>query len=200
MSGTWAYSTDNNSSTVWRGMCGASTSCTASSDSDTVWGTWIACGGTSANANTVWYVWSDDIAPQYISHRPRELTPEERERREQQRQEAEQHRQERERQRAEANQKAEELLQGVLTQEQREQLEAMAAFEVETERARYRIRRGRSGNVQELDVEGRVVARYCIHPREAVPDADTMLAQKLLLEVDEAAFLRIANRTSVRVQ
>lgn len=59
---------------------------------------------------------------------------------------------------------------------------------------RYRIDRGRSQNVRLVEeTTGKVVRTYCAHPVEAVPDPDTMLAQKLMLETDEAAFLRIAN-------
>ena len=36
-----------------------------------------------------------------------------------------------------------------------------------------------------------------IHPRERVPDSDTMLAQKLLLEADTERFLKIANVTNL---
>jgi hypothetical protein len=35
--------------------------------------------------------------------------------------------------------------------------------------------------------------RFCAHPETDLPDADTMLAQKLMLEADEAGFLAIAN-------
>lgn len=48
-------------------------------------------------------------------------------------------------------------------------------------------RRGVGGGVWEG-------ALNCAHPGELVPDADTMLAQKLMLEADEPAFLRVANR------
>ena len=57
----------------------------------------------------------------------------------------------------------------------------------------YRIKRGRSRNIQEINEAGAVLRRLCAHPVEDVPDADTMLAQKLWLEADEEAFRRIAN-------
>lgn len=37
---------------------------------------------------------------------------------------------------------------------------------------------------------------YCIHPTEHVPQADTMLAQKLMIETDEEEFLKTANMTA----
>lgn len=59
---------------------------------------------------------------------------------------------------------------------------------------RYRIRKGRTANVDVIGRDGRVTGRLCAHPGIWTPDYDTMLAQKLSLESDDAAFLRIANR------
>lgn len=61
------------------------------------------------------------------------------------------------------------------------------------EKKRYRIDKGFAGNVRLVDETGKIMKRYCIHPSERVPDEDCMLAQKLLLETDEARFLRVAN-------
>jgi hypothetical protein len=60
---------------------------------------------------------------------------------------------------------------------------------------RYKVSHGRSGNVKLIDPKGKELASFCIHPGIACPDEDTMLAQKLMLETDEKAFLRIANHT-----
>jgi hypothetical protein len=105
--------------------------------------------------------------------------------------------------RAAAAARAEILLTESLTAAQAAELQQTNAFHLTTiaadgTRRRYRIRRGRAGNVDQLDDAGRVLKRLCIHPTLAVPDADTMLAQKLLLETDEATFLRVANHTLVR--
>ncbi len=63
---------------------------------------------------------------------------------------------------------------------------------------RYRIDYGKQGNVKLLGElpfhKDRAVATFCIHPDLTIPTEDCMLAQKLLLETDEKAFLRIANR------
>lgn len=59
---------------------------------------------------------------------------------------------------------------------------------------RYRIRKGRVGNVDVVSKEGRVTHALCAHPMIAVPDFDTMLAQKLALETDDESFCRTANR------
>jgi hypothetical protein len=62
---------------------------------------------------------------------------------------------------------------------------------------KYRINRGRSANVDVLDENGKVVRSLCAHPRDGVPDADTMLSQALMLKHDEPGFLRIANVHSI---
>jgi hypothetical protein len=117
-----------------------------------------------------------------------------------------------------AERKAEALLLRHLTAAQREEYLRDGSFTVRMDDGRrYRIRKGWSGNVdhfeapkigQVLERDGgsivpaangapRQVERLCIHPRELVPHCDNMLAQKLLLEADEAEFRRIANITRV---
>jgi len=91
--------------------------------------------------------------------------------------------------------KAQALLEGMLTPEQIAQLAAHHWFEVVSQHGhRYRINQGQRRNVQRLKKDGAHEAWFCIHPDD-VPDEDAMLAQKLLLETDEQAFLRIANRS-----
>lgn len=97
-----------------------------------------------------------------------------------------------------ARDKARQLLLAQLDDRQRVDLASNGYFELETiqpsgERRRYRIHRGRSGNVERVDQEGRRLRRYCIHPVMACPDEDTMLTQKLWLEHNEELFLRTAN-------
>ena len=97
---------------------------------------------------------------------------------------------------AEAEAAAERLLREHLDAEQVAQLERDRAFVVSVSSGRrYKIKRGRQGNVVEIDARGRSLRKFCIHADLYVPDPDTMLAQKLLLETDEAAFHRIANIT-----
>ena len=70
---------------------------------------------------------------------------------------------------------------------------------VATSGKRYRIEKGSMGNVVEVE-NRKVVARFCCHPTMqggVVPDHDVMLAQKLMLEVDEEAFLKLANKTTM---
>lgn len=92
--------------------------------------------------------------------------------------------------------KAKKLLIEHLSTAQRDEYEKTGSFVVTVEGTRYRIDTGRSGNVKEYDQAGKLIYSYCIHPREDVPDEDTMLAQKLLLETDTPAFKRIANRSA----
>lgn len=99
--------------------------------------------------------------------------------------------------RAEA--RAEALLLAHLTPEQAASYKQHRFFEVLTtcngQLRRYRISYGWAGNIILLDDKGLPASKYCIHPTKAVPYADNLLAQKLLLETDEARFLQIANRT-----
>lgn len=97
-----------------------------------------------------------------------------------------------------ARDKARQILLRHLTDRQQVDLASNGYFELALvrksgERVRYRIHRGRAGNVRRLDEQGREVRRYCIHPVIACPDEDTMLTQKLWLENDEELFLRTAN-------
>jgi hypothetical protein len=103
--------------------------------------------------------------------------------------------------RARARERATRLLHEHLTAEQLEELSRAGRFHLDVlsqdgRRRRYRINRGRSRNVQEIDLgNGRIIKTLCAHPAAAVPDEDTMLAQKLMLETAEAEFLRIANHS-----
>lgn len=92
-----------------------------------------------------------------------------------------------------ATQRAERLLIEHLSPAQRAAYEKDRFFEVVAAKSRYRVYH--DGGVRRLDEDGRAVTSYCIHPDEAIPAGDLALAKKLLLETDEAAFLRIANAT-----
>lgn len=96
--------------------------------------------------------------------------------------------------------KADKLLESVLSHVQREQLRRDEAFLVRGQSgALYRVRKGRGINVDEIALEtGDVVRTLCAYPGINVPDGDTMAAQKLMLEADEADFLRIAIKHSAR--
>lgn len=94
-----------------------------------------------------------------------------------------------------AEKRAEELLvQNIALEERKRYREHGHIFVKGRSGCRYRIRKGRTGNVDVIDRDGRITHRLCAHPGENVPDCDTMLAQKLMLEVDDEAFIRLANR------
>lgn len=175
-----------------------------------IWLTWNESVTTAATA-TIWNVWNDNTPitttttptvggyeVRMGAYLPRVETAEQRAARH-----AEAARRQQENIRIEgekrlARQKAQALLDRALSEAQREQLRANGYFDLETiskdgERRRYRIKRGRQGNVHRLDEQGREVRRYCIHPMIQCPDEDTMLTQKLWLENNEELFLRTAN-------
>jgi hypothetical protein len=103
---------------------------------------------------------------------------------------------------AKARERAEILLQESLDAKQREELAAKGYFELDVisrngESRKYRIHRQWSHSIHQIDpASGRKLKTLCIHPREAVPVADSMLAQKLMLEGGmEEDLLRIANHS-----
>jgi hypothetical protein len=59
---------------------------------------------------------------------------------------------------------------------------------------RYRIKYGRSMNVEELDSGGNVVNQWCFGPQGNLAVGDVMLAQKIALETMEVEALAKANR------
>lgn len=175
----------------WANVFTTNANCTTAVS--TVWADWTTTSGTvtydiGSNANTdVWTVWTQDGSDIWQYQRQIEIvqdTPD-----------LVQSRQERQA----AQRKAAALLRRQLTREQRQQFEETQAFEVTTPSGRrYRIRRGRSANIDVLGPNGEVTHRLCIHPGEMVPDEDTMVAQKLMLETAEADVLRIANSHPAR--
>jgi hypothetical protein len=199
--------------TVWYEIGPYNGSSTASTitTSNAIWNYWIGTGGTGGtgsigtSATNTWTVWTvggggaggnggpyNGTPVQWGSDQP-QLTPE---------QIAERAARQQEEQRAyavkreEANKRARQLLVENLSATQREQFERDGHFVVHGRQARYRVRQGRSANIDVVDRKGFLSHRLCAHPAEYVPDFDTMLAQKLLLENDEDYFLGRANRHS----
>jgi hypothetical protein len=62
--------------------------------------------------------------------------------------------------------------------------------------ARYRIRSGTAMNVEELDLSGKTIVRWCFAPQGYLVVGDVLLAQKIALETFESEALAIANRGS----
>lgn len=114
---------------------------------------------------------------------------------------AERDRRERERVEAErieaarlAKERARVLLLDHLDAEQRSSFEANNRFFVISSTGRkFCIHLGRQHNLWLVDDNNQHTTGYCGHIREYVPDEDNVLAQMLLLQSDEAEFLRVAN-------
>lgn len=101
-------------------------------------------------------------------------------------------------QRQQASERAEMLLLEHLSEQQRAEWRENGYFTVVGGSGRrYRIKRGRQHNIDELDSNGRRIANLCGHVGDAVPDEDNVLIQKLMLETDEEQFRRIANISRV---
>jgi hypothetical protein len=144
---------------------------------------WIY-GGTSTTTANVWYA-ARRGAAEAQAHRAQE----------QERSEAARLKQEQERWET-ARARAHALLLSHLTPAQRQTFEINKWFIVEGGRskAKYRIRgHACAGNVELLDGE-RVTHRLCCHCGPTIPLGDQLLTQKLMLELDEEEFLKLANR------
>lgn len=187
MPGYEYLSTNGNSTastTTWSGW-NSSTSATVTSD---VWITWTSDG-------TVYQGDSNgSVAPAPVC----QVTPAQAARMTQQRarlrRQHEQADRRRERERVAAQKRARSLLLRLLSRDQARDYDEHQWFQLQARSGRvYRIHRGRTRNVVEIGGDGSGIRRFCIHPEEYVPDEDTMLAQKLMLENDEERFLAIAN-------
>jgi hypothetical protein len=94
----------------------------------------------------------------------------------------------------EAERKGQALLRQLLTPPEYRTLHERGFLEVTSPTAAgrvYRIPR-RRGLVAQIE-EGRVATRLCVVPDRWLPDADIVLLHKLLIEADEAQYLRVAN-------
>jgi hypothetical protein len=184
-----------------------STSTTAGNGN--VWVVWcsatsgsVTATSSSASTENIWYQWNDRyvyrVDGNSVSYqaKPAPETEEQKQARLQREEQARLEVEARRKAEREAKERAERLLVSQLNSAQLQQLKEMDAFIVQLETRRYKVRRNH--RVQELDNKDKPIAEYCIVPNQNdwfLPPADVMLAKKLLLEHDEAAFLRIANRT-----
>jgi len=98
--------------------------------------------------------------------------------------------------RSEAHERGMRLLKDNLSPAQRQQHAKYGYFEVIGGRSgkRYRIRHGRSMNIDQLDKNGRRICGWCFFPEGSLVTGDVMLAQKTALELFEAEALKIANK------
>jgi hypothetical protein len=98
----------------------------------------------------------------------------------------------------EAESRSHRLLVDNLSEAQRAQFLACDYFEVvggDTGK-RYRIKRERQMNVEELDRRGQRIKLLCFMPKGGVPLGDMLLAQKIALELFETETLGVANRAA----
>jgi len=96
-----------------------------------------------------------------------------------------------------ASDRAGELLLNHLTPQQRETYAKNGWFIVEggKTKTKYRIRGGTLvANIDVLDRRDRSTHRLCGHAQSHIPMGDQLLAQKIMLELAEDEFLRLANR------
>ncbi len=181
----WRYWTDNGtsdgtSSMAWIGWTSSSTSSAT----------------TSYTSNNAWSSWQ--YTQRAVEIQP-QISEEERQRHEQERirleEVARQKREEEDRQRKIAEEKALQLLLENLEENQAEIFKRTGAIPVVAKSGRkYSIRKGTSGNVDELNEKDAVWKRLCFHPADYnIPVYDVMLAQKLMLENCEEEARKIAN-------
>lgn len=99
-----------------------------------------------------------------------------------------------------AEQNARELLLEHLSPEQKKMWEETGCFRVISQfGSSYTIARQSSYNVWKPDQNGCITELFCLqHKDKSVPMDDQFLSQKLLLENNEAYFLKMANRYSTR--
>lgn len=166
-----------------------------------LWTTWCL-SNTASTSFVTWDTWNRSTAATSLGpiawSQPPE-TPEEREDFSKKLAEARRLADERKKRLEAADARAEELLKSVLDAGQREQYEREKRFHVVTTSGRrYRVQPGWGHNVHTLDQHGNPETQFCLVARDRVPLADLMVTQKLLLEHDEAQFLRVANQRSVR--
>jgi hypothetical protein len=173
-----------------------------------IWGSGGTGGTATTTATNAWYddLYSDQRLSEqhreYVQRRQAErhaatehMAGQVRQSDEAARQERERIKQEHERSEA-AKARAHALLLSHLTPAQRQTFETNKWFLVEGGRSKVKYRiRGHTcaGNIEILGSE-RVTHRLCCHCDPTIPLGDQLLAQKLMLELDEDEFLKLANR------
>jgi len=88
------------------------------------------------------------------------------------------------------------LLTANLTAAQREQYRIGQYFDVTggTSGKRYRVRHGRSMNIEQLDESGQRVCGWCFLPKGRLVAGDIMLSQKVALELYELEGIQVAHK------
>lgn len=176
--------------TTWEQWTTSTTA--ATTDIYTIW-----CDSTSATSTTFDYWIQEYSTIQTIRADQMQRAIERQQQLEQQRQESERSFHEQQKQKQQARRKAKVLLlENLNTQQIKEYNKEGHFFVVSPSGRLYRIREGRSINIDLMKGNSRidVEKRLCAHPDILCPNEDTMLAQKLYLENMEQEFLRVANQ------
>jgi hypothetical protein len=194
------FTTSSASTSIYSDWCQQGT---CDSSTGRIWVSWTqGTQGTTTTGADTWYYWNPQQQQEYQQHQPYPYVETKEERRK--REEAAKKRQDEERIRMEevakqqkaAEEKALQLLLENLEENQAEIFKQTGAIPVVAKSGRrYSIRKGTSGNVDELVDQSDVKkARLCFHPSDySIPVYDVMLAQKLMLEICEEDARRIAN-------
>lgn len=194
---TWVRENNStNGGSIWNYWVGNATTCHASvTGAGEIWRIWNSMTTASTTGSQIFIPPIPLLAPARAPVNAR-MSPEERALHEDYERRTFAKAEEEKEARKLASEKAEVLLRQMLTPEQQHDLEHKRFFYLYSGDKKYRIDRGRTGNVKLVDDKDQVVESYCIHPQLDCPDADTMLAQKLLLETDRETFERVANITA----
>ena len=98
-----------------------------------------------------------------------------------------------------AESKAEALLKEHIGLEAFGRLHQVGYIEVDSQKyagRKYRVPKEKRNLIEVLDGEGRVIDRLCVHPTEAYPIGDEVLARIVMLKFAEEEILKIANHTN----
>jgi hypothetical protein len=193
------YSTCTSSSTnsTWLTWTTPSYSTTASTDA--TWYTWTTTPEYTTD-NVTWHKWTQPVEVQETlteEEIQKRAAEQERMRLDNERRMAEYDAQRKllEEKRKAADEKALQLLLDNLDDNQAEIYKRTGAIPVTGQSGkRYRIRKGTCRNVEEVDCKGCVIRHLCFHPKDSqIPVYDSMLTQKLMLELCEDMVGRVAN-------
>lgn len=163
---------------------------------NTIWYTWNLNEASSTTATTtIWNAWTATSGQNFSIHQSSAGSAQTKEQVKEAREKYQREQAERER----IQKVADQLLMDHLTEEQREQVKKNGWFVIEggKSKKKYRIetKGGVHGNVYELNDKEKVIGSYCFQLQATFPKGDHLLAQKLCLEYDEEATLKVANFT-----
>lgn len=93
-----------------------------------------------------------------------------------------------------AEERADSLVQSVLSAEEYAKLRRDGYLDIPSSAFPHRVYRipAGAGTVMVLEY-GKCVARLCAHPTEPIPDRESVVVHKLMIEGDEMGYLRTAN-------